>query len=77
MRPLFRAGRVSGCAPLVDDGLLEAMRIAIDARPATGAVMTGIGFYTREMIERLPLSPMLAQKERQAPQRSWSSSAAS
>lgn len=31
------------------------MRIAIDARPATGAVMTGIGFYTKEMVERLPI----------------------
>lgn len=30
------------------------MRIAIDARSATGD-MTGIGFYTRELVERLPL----------------------
>lgn len=31
------------------------MRIAIDARPGVTAGMTGIGFYTRELIERLPV----------------------
>lgn len=30
------------------------MRVAIDARPAVSAGMTGVGFYTRELILRLP-----------------------
>lgn len=30
------------------------MRVAIDARPAVSAGMTGVGFYTRELIRRLP-----------------------
>jgi glycosyltransferase involved in cell wall biosynthesis len=30
------------------------MRVLIDARPALGARMTGVGHYTRELIHRLP-----------------------
>ncbi len=30
------------------------MRVVIDARPGVSAGMTGIGFYTRHLIERLP-----------------------
>ncbi|MGH2662226.1 MAG: glycosyltransferase family 4 protein [Actinomycetota bacterium] len=30
------------------------MRVAIDARPAVSAGMTGVGFYARELIRRLP-----------------------
>jgi glycosyltransferase involved in cell wall biosynthesis len=30
------------------------VRVAIDARPAVSAGMTGVGFYTRELILRLP-----------------------
>ena len=50
MLPLGRSGRLAGTAT----GDTARVRIAIDARPASDAEPTGVGHYTRRMLEHLP-----------------------
>jgi glycosyltransferase involved in cell wall biosynthesis len=51
MLPLGRSGRILP-RPATDD--TARVRIAIDARPASGAEPTGVGHYTRRMLSHLP-----------------------
>ena len=50
----YRSGVRAGPVPRPATGDTARVRIAIDARPASDAEPTGVGHYTRRMLQHLP-----------------------